>query len=210
MGGGAYGIAKRRNLGQWKFSLGVSQTGESAGPKAQSAASSLVQGDVSVPLVLCRVCVGTAEGRSASTHVRCRGLRAVERGGWVPPYPPLSAPWHLWPRQRDSARVMTLVSRRPPSLGGESPQVRSCLPWYSTQDRAAPDWGSPFTAIPVPWSLLPGVLPLCRLHTWFSAGSRHLSAGAAPCCPMASCTHWADCNGQEPDATRILTGELPP
>jgi len=36
---------------------------ESAGPKAQAAASRLVQGEVSVPLVLRGICVETAEGR---------------------------------------------------------------------------------------------------------------------------------------------------
>lgn len=109
---------------------------------------------------------------------------------------------------------MNLVSRIPPSLGGESPQVHACLPWFSMQERAAPDQVNPFTAVPVPWSLHSGVVPLCCLHTWFSAKSRHLNAGAAPSCPMASCTHYADCKGQEPDgrlcpAARILTGELP-
>lgn len=102
----------------------------------------------------------------------------------------------------------------PPSLGGESPQVHACLPWFGVQERAAPDWVSTFTAVPVPWSPLSGVIPLCCLPTWFSAESRHLNAGAAPTCPMASCVYCADCNGQEPDgrlcpATRILIEELP-
>lgn len=78
-----------------------------------------------------------------------------------------------------------------------------CLPAV-VQERAAPDQVSPFSVVPVSRSLLSGVVPLSSLHTWFPAESRHLNAGAAPSYPMASCTHCADYNGQEPEAGCVL------
>lgn len=107
-----------------------------------------------------------------------------------------------------------LYVRHDPGWQDTSSSGRRERPGPCLQETPAPDGVSPFTAVPVPWSLLSGAVPLCCLPTQISAESRHLNVGAAPSCPMASCTHCADCSGQEPDGqlcpdARNLTGELP-
>lgn len=79
----SFELAEQSNLWQWKFSLGVSQIHESAGPRAQ-AAPSLVQGEVSVLFVLHRVCLGTVRAGLGlpvgDTEVSKQGNRA---GGYL-------------------------------------------------------------------------------------------------------------------------------
>lgn len=123
MGGGTQGLTKQSNLGRWKFSLRVSQTHESAGPKAQAVVSSLAQGEVSVPLVLRR-------DRPGSASVQGSWSSGTGQTGISSP----TAPWGLCPWQRDSARIVILVSRSPPSLGGETP--RSVLAGHGSACRS--------------------------------------------------------------------------
>lgn len=116
---GSFELAEQTNLWQWKFSLGVSQIHESAGPRAQ-AAPSLVQGEVSILLVLHRVCMGTARAGLAlstgDTEVSKEGNR---RGGYLFS---CHAPWGQWLWQKGFAGVMTLVSKTASALEGESPR----------------------------------------------------------------------------------------
>lgn len=175
MGGGTQGLTKQSNLGRWKFSLRVSQTHESAGPKAQTVVSSLAQGEVSVPLVLRRVCAGTG----LDLHL-CRGLGAVEQGrraspahcslGSVPMAKGLCT-------SRDPGQQVTFFP------GRRHPQVCACLPWFSLQERVAAGRVSPFTAAPVPWS--------CTLEWFLSAAGTPVcckeQGPACYCCPVLPC-----------------------
>lgn len=180
---GSLELAEQTNSWQWKFSLGVSQIRESAGPRAQ-AAPSLEQGEVSVLLVqagsvweqpglawLCpqgtQKCLsrGTGQVGTSSPAMLCSmGSGAVAKG--------VCRSYH--PGEQETF-----------CPGRGEPQVHAYLPRLSEEDRAL-DGKNPFIAVPVPWSLHSAV-SLCCLHTSFCAESKAAEQPTpSPRCP--ACT----------------------